>query len=65
VRPIEVQVGATDGSFTEVSGGEVKEGMEVVLGEIRTEQVAEVTKNPFGPPQIPRGAQRKGPSPPP
>jgi len=65
LRPVEVQIGATDGSSTEVSGDEVKEGMEVVMGEIRNEQVAESTKNPFGPPQIPRGAQKQGPPPPP
>jgi HlyD family secretion protein len=65
VRPIEVQIGATDGSFTEVRGEEVKEGMEVVVGEVRGEQVTEATKNPFGPPQIPRREQQKGPPPPP
>jgi uncharacterized protein (TIGR03067 family) len=33
VRPLEVQFGVSDGSMTEVSGPEVKEGMEVVVGE--------------------------------
>ena len=32
VRPVDVQFGLTDGTVTEVSGPEVKEGMEVVVG---------------------------------
>jgi len=32
VRPMDVQVGASDGRLTEVSGSEVKEGLEVVVG---------------------------------
>ncbi len=35
IHPIEVQVGNSDGSMTEVVGGNVKEGMEVVLGNLR------------------------------
>ena len=65
VRPVDVQIGASDGSLTEVSGDEVKEGMEVVVGEARNEQVTEATKNPFVPPRIPRREQQKGPPPPP
>jgi len=34
VRSIGVQVGPSDGTFTEVSGPDVKEGMEVVIGEV-------------------------------
>lgn len=33
VRPLEVVVGASDGTMTEISGSGVKEGMEVVVGE--------------------------------
>jgi len=33
VRPVDVSIGPTDSSFTEVSGQGVKEGMEVVVGE--------------------------------
>ena len=33
VRPVEVTVGATDGTMTEISGSNVKEGMRVVVGE--------------------------------
>ena len=49
VRPISVQFGATDGSFTEVQGKELSEGMEVVVGEARNEQVQDATTNPFAP----------------
>jgi HlyD family secretion protein len=34
VRPIEVQVGKSDGAMTEIGGDNVKEGMDVVLGEL-------------------------------
>jgi hypothetical protein len=33
MRPIEVQIGLRDGQTTEVSGPEVKEGMEIVVGQ--------------------------------
>jgi HlyD family secretion protein len=49
VRPIDVQIGATDGSFTEVSGSDLQEDMEVITGEARKEQVADSTTNPFTP----------------
>jgi HlyD family secretion protein len=60
VRPVEVQVGATDGSQTEVSGSEVQEGTEVVLGEIRKEDRGDAgdTTNPFAP-KLFRGGQKK------
>ena len=48
VRPVEVRVGSSDGTATEISGPEVKEGMEVVLSEIRSERSTD-TKNPFAP----------------
>ena len=37
VRPVDVSVGTSDGTMTEVSGDNVKEGMQVVLGEQGTE----------------------------
>jgi HlyD family secretion protein len=50
VRPIEVQIGTTDGSQTEISGSEVKEGTEVVIGEARKQDLADSdTTNPFMP----------------
>jgi HlyD family secretion protein len=56
VRPIQVKAGLTDGVMTEVSGPEVKEGLEVVTG-TQAPQVAsgsEATTNPFIP-QFRRG----------
>jgi HlyD family secretion protein len=32
VRPVDVEVGLTDGTLTEVSGGDLREDMDVVLG---------------------------------
>jgi len=50
VRPIDVIVGATDGSQTEVSGPAVSEGMDVVIGEARKEDLADGDPtNPFVP----------------
>ena len=49
VRPLEVQIGISDGTNTEVSGDGVEEGLEVVLGENRTETADEDTTNPFAP----------------
>jgi len=55
VRPIRVSTGMTDGTFTEVSGPDVVEGMSVIIGEER-KQVggAAGTTNPFSP-QFNRG----------
>jgi HlyD family secretion protein len=60
VRPVEVQVGATDGSQTEISGSEVQEGTEVVIGEVRKDDLADAgdTTNPFAP-KLFRGGQKK------
>jgi len=60
VRPIDVQIGATDGTQTEVSGDGVKEGLKVVIGVSQDNKVADSddTKNPFGPPSFPRGGRR-------
>ncbi len=49
VRPIEVQVGMTDGTRTEVSGPDVNEGTEVVVGEAAAGQPSGETDNPFAP----------------
>jgi HlyD family secretion protein len=56
VYPLEVQVGVTDGAQSEVLGGDLKPGMQVVLGEDRTEVVTETT-NPLAPPRM-RGKKR-------
>ena len=48
VRPIEVQTGLTDGSITEISGPDVKEGMEVVIGHAKkTDADSGAVVNPF------------------
>jgi HlyD family secretion protein len=57
VRPVKVQVGASDGALTEVSGPDVKDGTEVVIGESRATSPADDGdggKNPFLP-QMRRG----------
>lgn len=57
VYPLEVQVGVTDGSQTEILGGDLQPGMQVVLGEDRTEVVTEAN-NPLAPPRM-RGGKKK------
>jgi HlyD family secretion protein len=60
VRPIDVRIGATDGTQTEVSGDDLKEGMKVVMGESRGVEVADSGEtNPFAP-KIFRGGGRGG-----
>ncbi len=64
VRPINVQAGLTDGTFTEVSGSDLAEGLRVVTGEgLRAVgPVQEEEKNPFAPPRFPgqRGGRPQG-----
>jgi HlyD family secretion protein len=64
LRPIRVQIGPSDGAATEVSGKDLKEGMEVVIGESRSAGAPEEgdgTKNPFLPQIRPGGTQRPRP----
>jgi HlyD family secretion protein len=50
VRPVDVKLGISDGSATEISGEEVKEGMEVVMGETRSTSADTAdSTNPFLP----------------
>ncbi len=49
VRPIEVRVGQTDSTLTEVSGADLADGMDVVIGEVRDRVAADATTNPFAP----------------
>ena len=46
-KPVEVQIGLTDGLLTEISG-EIAENAEVIIGEIRADS-NESTSNPFTP----------------
>jgi HlyD family secretion protein len=48
VRPLEVELGPTDGLLTDITGSEVTEGLEVVTGEYRDNSTADA-KNPFAP----------------
>jgi HlyD family secretion protein len=58
VSPIDVQVGLNDGTMTEIGGENIKEGMEVVIGERRKDEAATAAAtNPFVP-QIRFGRQR-------
>jgi HlyD family secretion protein len=49
VRPIKVKIGQSDGVVTEIVGGEVKEGTDVVIGEQRQNGEETATTNPFAP----------------
>lgn len=57
VRPLKVRLGASDGSLTEIQSPELKEGMQVVLGEQREEGGAASAASPFTP-QLFRGSGR-------
>lgn len=57
LRAIQVGVGLSDGSSTEIFGEGLSEGMEVVVGEERESTTQEVN-NPFGPPKIPRNTKK-------
>ncbi len=48
VRPVKIQVGLSDGTSTEVVAGELKQGQEIIVGEIPRE-VADSTASPFAP----------------
>jgi hypothetical protein len=66
VRPLEVVVGVSDGTMTEVSGSGVKEGMQVIVGEEgqgdtegqdnETAADGDKTSNPFLP-KPPKGSK--------
>jgi HlyD family secretion protein len=56
VKPIKVMTGLTDGSFTEVSGSDLSEGMVVITGEQLAQTAAGQGASPFTP-QIGRGRQ--------
>ena len=49
VKPIKVSLGLTDGSLTEVQNPELKEGLQVVVGEKSTEESAASATSPFTP----------------
>ena len=49
VKPLKVNVGITNGSTTEVSGDEIRDGMEIIVGQRIAEKGAPATTNPFTP----------------
>ncbi|MFA6104699.1 MAG: efflux RND transporter periplasmic adaptor subunit [Victivallaceae bacterium] len=49
VKPLKVNVGITNGSTTEVSGDEIRDGMEIIVGQRIAEKGASATTNPFTP----------------
>ena len=49
VKPVKVRLGPTDGSMTEIDGPNVKEGMQVVVGEQPKETGGEAAGSPFAP----------------
>ena len=49
VKPVKVNVGITNGSTTEISGDEIKEDMEVIVGQRVAEKGKPGTTNPFTP----------------
>jgi HlyD family secretion protein len=57
VRPIKVHLGLTDGTMTEVLGDDLKEGANLVVGEIH-QGPGQQNNNPFAP-QMFRGNQNK------
>ena len=60
VRPVDVTIGESDGTLTEISGPEVLEGMQVVLGEQggngEPAEDGETSTNPFLP-KPPKGSR--------
>ena len=58
--PVVLKTGITDGYFTEVLNGDLKEGQEVVIGILEPgEKTAEGSNNPFAP-KFPGGRRRGG-----
>jgi len=49
VRPINVRAGLSDGTMTEVSGDEIKEGLQIITGEQQQAAATTGTTNPFVP----------------
>jgi len=51
IRPVQVRKGLSDGALTEVQGGQIREGMEVVIGQqsIQDRSASATTVNPFAP----------------
>ena len=57
VRSLDVTLGPSDGSYTEISGEGIHEGLTVVVGQARAEAATEAAANPFLP-RFPRRPRR-------
>ncbi len=61
LKSISVRIGITDGMFTEIISGELKEGQKVVVGSIVKNDIPSAQSNPFGgQQQRPGGGRRQG-----
>ena len=60
VRPVTVNVGPTDTVNTEVSSPDLKDGTQVVVGEIHEDDASNQTTNPFAPQMFRRGGRGRG-----
>ncbi|HEV2950222.1 MAG TPA: efflux RND transporter periplasmic adaptor subunit [Gemmataceae bacterium] len=49
VRPVKVRTGLSDGTMTEITGGDLQEGTPVVIGESHENNASSGTSNPFTP----------------
>jgi HlyD family secretion protein len=49
VQPIQVSIGVTDGSLTQIQGPEIKEGLQVVVGDQPKESASRPSASPFTP----------------
>jgi HlyD family secretion protein len=49
VRPVKVRIGLSDGTMTEITGGDLEEGTPVVIGESHENNSGGGTTNPFTP----------------
>jgi len=58
VRPINVKAGITDGKNVEISGKNVDEHLEVIVGDVRRDSSTAQTNNPFAPKFFNRGGGR-------
>jgi HlyD family secretion protein len=56
-RPVEIKAGVTDGRFTQVAGGPLKEGELVVVGLVTAKADASSARNPMAP-AMPGGGRR-------
>jgi HlyD family secretion protein len=57
-RPVQIETGLTDGTQVEVVGGDLKEGTQVIVGEVRHDETTQ-TKNPFIPSMFRGGSRPK------